>query len=94
MKRSLRVLAVVAPLFGLGCWSMWREAAASSTAPVHRIHDPESPYFGRSRDLPASGPLAAPSGPLEMAIPIERASELMPTIDMKTLEQPHAYRSL
>lgn len=90
MKRSLRVLAVVVPIVGLGCWNMWRDASAKSNVPVHRVHDPESPFYGRSRDLPSTGPVPAPDGPMEMAIPIDRAAELMPTIDLKLLDQSRA----
>jgi hypothetical protein len=55
------------------------DQGVASDAPTHRINDPQSPWYGRSRDLPATGPVAAPDGVgNELAFPLHRMQEFMP----------------
>jgi hypothetical protein len=89
MKRLIRVFAIAAPVLAVGAWAIVDETIKLE-APVHRIHDPENPWHGHSRQMPANGPIAAPDGTqLELAIPITQIQNHLSGVESRVIMQQH-----
>lgn len=94
MKRIIRAAAVTAPFVGVVIWfAVGSQGVNAPGASGPRIRTTEDANEGRTRDLPATGPVAAPGGPNEMMLPADRVREIMPHLNPRLFEQPRARQS-
>lgn len=94
MKRIIRAVAVTAPFVGVVIWfAVNSQGVNAPGAAGTRPRIAEDADHGRTRDLPATGPVAAPGGPSEMMLPADRVREIMPHLDPRLFQQPRATQS-
>ncbi len=82
MKRHARSLAVVAPLLGLIVWLAMAELSPlGAEDSAMEARSATRADIGRTRELPDSGPVAAPDGPTEMMMSFDHVHTMMPHLD-------------
>lgn len=88
MNRSIKALAVAAPVLALAGWIVVDDAAPSQRAGVAV----ENVDRSRTRDLPADGPMPLADAPIEAMVPAHRIREIMPHLDPSLFDQARLAR--
>lgn len=87
MKRFSRALAIAAPFVGVVVWfAVGTNGTFNRAASQPRPWNDESASHGRTRELPSTGPVAAPGCADESMMPIKRLRELMPHLESSLFE--------